>query len=225
MNSKISFLDDSDTGTRPNPPLPMGPLMPILNTSCASNWDVQSQPHYDSAPLSRGESRSAESLPSTAEPHQFDLEDAPKFELGSEPKEDINLEETTKKAADIDDSGETPSRDPQLISKTSKASTTGTSGPPRIQKRASILDLGLKVKEVSKSVKMAAEDELRYEALRFAHSTTAHGIPMVCFPCIVNTSGSSRRWLIVMGRKFCGHSMSWRKLNELKFLTKVKRKD
>ncbi|KAI1724307.1 pyridoxal-phosphate dependent enzyme domain-containing protein [Ditylenchus destructor] len=148
-------------------------------------------PHYDSAPLSRGESRSAESLPSTAEPHQFDLEDAPKFELGSEPKEDVNLEETTKN--DIYDSGETPSRDPQLISKTSKASTTATGGPPRIQKRASILDLGLKVKEVSKSVKMAAEDELRYEALRFAHSTTAHGIPMAfrfvsycgfCFECV-----------------------------------------
>lgn len=42
-----------------------------------------------------------------------------------------------------------------------------------------ILDMGIKVKNLSKTEKMAAEDELRYEALRFAHSTTAHGIPMV----------------------------------------------
>nr|CAD2172465.1 unnamed protein product [Meloidogyne enterolobii] len=48
------------------------------------------------------------------------------------------------------------------------------------QKRRSpsIIDLSVKVKEVSQSVKNAAEDELRYELIRFAARTTAHGIPM-----------------------------------------------
>jgi hypothetical protein len=37
-----------------------------------------------------------------------------------------------------------------------------------------------KVKDLGQSVKTAAEDELRYELIRFAARTTAHGIPMVC---------------------------------------------
>uniref|UniRef100_A0A915LBA2 Amiloride-sensitive sodium channel n=1 Tax=Meloidogyne javanica TaxID=6303 RepID=A0A915LBA2_MELJA len=51
------------------------------------------------------------------------------------------------------------------------------------QKRRSpsIIDLSVKVKEVSQSVKNAAEDELRYELIRFAARTTAHGIPMLRF--------------------------------------------
>lgn len=55
---------------------------------------------------------------------------------------------------------------------------TGPSVP--LRKYSSVLDLGImRAKELSRSMKMAAEDELRYEALKFAHSTTAHGIPMV----------------------------------------------
>jgi hypothetical protein len=35
------------------------------------------------------------------------------------------------------------------------------------------------MKDVAQSVKNAAEEELRYELIRFAARTTAHGIPMV----------------------------------------------
>lgn len=69
---------------------------------------------------------------------------------------------------------ENPSKDKTDIRKQSRASSGEST-----KRNSSILDLGIKVKNLSKSAKMAAEDELHYEALRFAHSTTAHGIPMV----------------------------------------------
>uniref|UniRef100_A0A915CMF8 Uncharacterized protein n=1 Tax=Ditylenchus dipsaci TaxID=166011 RepID=A0A915CMF8_9BILA len=97
----------------------------------------------------------------------------PKFGLWKDSKQESNATELTV----TDD--ETVVEAPPIIKKPSKTSN------PSIQRRPSIIDLGLKVKDLSKSVKMAAEDELRYEALRFAHSTTAHGIPMAL---------SSTRW-------------------------------
>uniref|UniRef100_A0A915MB71 Amiloride-sensitive sodium channel n=1 Tax=Meloidogyne javanica TaxID=6303 RepID=A0A915MB71_MELJA len=81
---------------------------------------------------------------------------------------------------------------PPTISSTAQQSkslplTSQRSNPESIhsiqQKRRSpsIIDLSVKVKEVSQSVKNAAEDELRYELIRFAARTTAHGIPMLRF--------------------------------------------
>jgi hypothetical protein len=35
------------------------------------------------------------------------------------------------------------------------------------------------MKEMTQSVKNAAEDELRYELIQFGPRTTAHGVPMV----------------------------------------------
>lgn len=57
---------------------------------------------------------------------------------------------------------------------------TGCEKVENLQRHSSIIDLGIKVKDVSKSLKIAAEDELLYEAQNFADSTTAHGIPLVC---------------------------------------------
>jgi hypothetical protein len=46
-----------------------------------------------------------------------------------------------------------------------------------------MISLGLKhVRGMSKSVRSVADNELKFEAIRFASHTTAHGIPMVkCF--------------------------------------------
>lgn len=64
--------------------------------------------------------------------------------------------------------------------KTNKQKRSRASSGESSKRTSLILDLGVKVKNLSKAAKMA-EDELRYEALQFAHSTTAHGIPMVIF--------------------------------------------
>lgn len=64
--------------------------------------------------------------------------------------------------------------------KTNKEKRSRASSGESSKRTSLILDLGVKVKNLSKAAKMA-EDELRYEAMQFAHSTTAHGIPMVIF--------------------------------------------
>lgn len=47
-------------------------------------------------------------------------------------------------------------------------------------RRPSMLSTGMRhVREISKSVKSVAHDELKFEAIRFAHTTTAHGVSMV----------------------------------------------
>lgn len=46
-------------------------------------------------------------------------------------------------------------------------------------RRASMLSLGMRhVRDISKSVKSVADNELKFEAIRFAHTTTAHGVSM-----------------------------------------------
>uniref|UniRef100_A0A914HVN5 Amiloride-sensitive sodium channel n=1 Tax=Globodera rostochiensis TaxID=31243 RepID=A0A914HVN5_GLORO len=46
------------------------------------------------------------------------------------------------------------------------------------RRTSSMADLGARMKSVGHAMKTAAEDELRYEIIRFAARTTAHGIPM-----------------------------------------------
>ncbi|KAI3408864.1 hypothetical protein GPALN_007459 [Globodera pallida] len=46
------------------------------------------------------------------------------------------------------------------------------------RRSSSMADLGARMKSVGHAMKTAAEDELRYEIIRFAARTTAHGIPM-----------------------------------------------
>lgn len=50
--------------------------------------------------------------------------------------------------------------------------------PPE-RRPSMIFELPDKVRNFSRSVRHAAKDEMTYEAVRFAHTTTAHGIPMV----------------------------------------------